>query len=180
MGVMKTEAQNLQKRERGRPLEIEWQESEIELKTLYNKEVHAGKRVRLHALWLLRKGKRLSEISDVLDVSYRTLQRWVRWYREGGLPEVLDRTNGRGGGQLSYLSDEQKSLLRAKVDEGAFRTGEEATEWIESQWGIRYKAGSIYSLFRQMGIKKKVPRRQSDKADPAEQDAWKKGGLPKP
>ncbi|MBI3950575.1 MAG: helix-turn-helix domain-containing protein [Acidobacteria bacterium] len=33
-------------------------------------------------------GKSLGEVTEVVGVGYRTVQRWVRWYRTGGLAEV--------------------------------------------------------------------------------------------
>ena len=78
----------------GRPLEIDWQESIEELEALYYQEKNGHKRVRLRAFLLLRAGDSLIEVSESEKVSYRTLKRWVAWYRTGGLQEVLSRTPG--------------------------------------------------------------------------------------
>ena len=76
-----------------------------------------------------------------------------------------------------HLTTEQQAELRAEADRGGFRTAREAQKWITNRWGVTYKRKGIYSLFRRMKITWKVPRRQSDKADPQAQEAWKKGGL---
>ena len=166
---------------RGRPLAIKWQHSEKELKDRFRQERQWRIRTRLHALWLLRKGKRMTEVSQVLDINYRTLQRWLALYGRGGLDEVVRRTvGGQRREQPGYLSAEQEEELRARADGGHFRTAQEAADWLEAQWGIRYRPGSIYSVFRRMGISKKVPRRQAEQADEGQQAAWKKGGLPVP
>jgi transposase len=160
---------------RGRPLEIEWQESAAELHRQYKAEKHLARRTRLHAFWQVREGKSLKEVSAMLGIAYRNLQRWVAWYRQGGLAEVLERTPGGGPGKPAFLTAEQLEKLRQAVDTGSFHTAKEVAAWIEQQWEVKYTPEGIYSLFRRMGIGKKVPRRQSEQADEAEQQAWKKG-----
>jgi ATP-binding cassette subfamily B protein len=80
----------------GRPLEIDWQESEEELRELHLQEQNAHRRERLRALLLLQSGNSLVEVSESENIGYRTLKRWVAWYRTGGLEEVLSRTPGSG------------------------------------------------------------------------------------
>lgn len=162
---------------RGRPLEVEWEEDAEELESLYRQERNPHRRTRLHALWLLRTGTSMGEVSHLVSVSYRTIQRWVGWYRAGGLQEVLGRIPGHGTpGGKSYLSIEQQTAVKAQADSGAFRTAQEAVQWIEEQWGVCYKYNGIYGLFRRLDLRKKVPRPQSEKANPEAQVAWKRGG----
>jgi transposase len=166
---------------RGRPFEIEWQESAEELFEAYRQEKNVHRRTRLQVLWQLRQGKSLGEVSKTTGMSYRTLQRWVSWYRSGGLAEVLNRTPGHAAhGRSGYLTPKQKEQVKAQADRGPFRTAREAAEWIEQQWGVRYKRGGIYGLFRHLKLMKKVPRPQSEKANPEAQEAWKKGGYMPP
>ncbi len=163
---------------RGRPFEIGWQESAEELFEAYRQEKDIHRRTRLQALWKLRQGRTLGEVSRIVGVSYRTLRRWVAWYRSGGLAEVLSRTPGhRARGGTSYLTPEQEAQVKAQADAGTFRTAQEAAKWIEQQWGVRYKYGGIYGLFRHLELRKKVPRPQAEKASPEAQAAWKKGGC---
>jgi transposase len=161
---------------RGRPLTITWEETADELYTRYRQEKNRHRRDRLQVLWLVRSGKPLTEASQVVGVPYSTAKRWLDWYRGAGLTQVLRRTPGHAAsGRGSYLTAERQALLRREADGGAFRTAREAQRWIEQQWGIGYSRKSIYSLFRRMKITWKVPRPQSDQADPDEQAAWKKG-----
>ena len=162
---------------RGRPFEVDWKEQAEELYAAYRQEKHVRRRTRLQALWQLREGKSMEEVSRWVGVSYRTLQRWVEWYRSGSLEEVLRRTPGHAAtGRKSYLSREREARLKAKADTGAFRTAQEAIEWMETQWGIRYRTKGVYGLFQRLDLRKKVPRPQSEKANPEAQEAWKKGG----
>ena len=78
----------------GRRLKVGWQESSEELKHRYQKEVHPQRRTRLQAFWQLHQGKRIRGVVDLTGASYRSVQQRIRWYRQGGLSEVLRRVVG--------------------------------------------------------------------------------------
>jgi hypothetical protein len=63
----------------GRKLEIDWQETALELKKRYRKEHHSERKTRLHAFWQLRLGKSLKDVAELVGIGYRTLQDWVAW-----------------------------------------------------------------------------------------------------
>jgi len=163
---------------RGRPFIIQWQESGAELLEKYRREKNVQRRTRLQALWQMRQGKSLGEVSPLVGASYRTLQRWIAWYREGGLARVLHRIPGHNspGGQ-GKLTPEQLAQVKERLDTGAFRTAQEMRTWIQQQWGVSYTKKGIYGVLRGLKARKKVPRPQSDRASPEAQDMWKKGGL---
>jgi hypothetical protein len=73
----------------GRPVTIAWQEEDtIEaLHEAYRTEATGEIRTRLQGLWLLRRGWTMRAVAPVVGVHYRTVQRWVGWYRHGGLAE---------------------------------------------------------------------------------------------
>lgn len=146
---------------RGRPLLIDWQESEGELLALYNGETQPARRLRLNAFCLLRMGKSLTTVSKQLDIKYRTLQRWVAWYRHGGLDEVLGRTTGgKRLFQAGYLTPAQGEELKKQAGKGRFASAGEVADWVQDQWGIVYQPGSIYSLLRCLGIRIKQASRE--------------------
>jgi DNA-binding response OmpR family regulator len=137
---------------REHPSIADWQESADELFEKYRYEKNVYRRTRLQALWQLRQGKSPGEVSELVGVSYRTLQRWIRWYREGGLDEVLRRIPGRTllpGGQ-SRLTAEQLAEAKEQLDAGTFRTAQEAREWIEARWGVTYTTKGTYSVLRRL------------------------------
>jgi transposase len=110
-------------------------------------------------------------------MSYRTIQNWIAWYRQGGLAEVLLRITGHGSqGVAPFLNERQQRALAAKAELGAFRTVWDAVAWVEARWGIRYTYKGMYALLKRHGFGPKVPRPQSEKANLAQQEQWKKGG----
>ena len=161
---------------RGKLLQIDWHESQEELYRLYKSEPHPQKRTRLQVLWLLRSNKTGQEAADACGVGARTVRRWVAWYRDGGLNCVLTRLNGQKGGDIPKLSEAQETELKQAINTGRFHTAQEIIEWVDEKWQVRYKPGAMYALLRRLNIRKKVPRRHADKADPEAQAAWKKGG----
>ena len=166
---------------RGRPFEVAWREEDTKeaLKGVYRRERDIELRTRLHGLWLLRTGRRLSSVAATVGVHYRTVQTWVGWYREGGLPNVVSHKMG-GRGQEPYLSDEAQEQVAEEVATGRFRTAGEIREWIAEQYGVTYKVGGIYSLMHRLRCAPKLPRPIHAKTDQEQQASWKKGGSTKP
>ena len=166
---------------RGRRFSVPWQEADTAevLKAGYLAE-HAGEiRSRLQALWLLRAGHSLAETTATLGVHYRTVQRWVGWYRRGGLALVRARRMG-GTGQTPFLTGEQQAEVAHEVGSGRFRTAAEIRDWIAERYQARYTVGGVYTLLARLRCGPKVPRPINPKTDPTEQEAWKKGGSALP
>ena len=155
---------------------MEWraEDTEERLQALYRAEKDGAVRSRLHGLWLLRTGRRLSEVAAVLGVHYRTVQQWAAWYRTGGVPAVTAPRAG-GYGQPARLSPEQQAEVAEQVATGRFRTAGEIRDWIAAEYGVEYKVGGVYELLERLRCRLKVPRPLHVKADPAEQERWKRG-----
>jgi len=51
----------------------------------------------------------------------------------------------------------------------------DAVGWIEERWGIRYSYHGLSALLKRHALHLKAPRPRSDKTDPQQQEAWKKG-----
>ena len=160
----------------GRPLVIAWAPADdaARLKALYQAERRADVRPRLHALWLLRTGRRIREVAAVLGVHERNIQRWVGWYRTGGLGEVMAHRR-QGKGQRPLLTADQQAQLRARAASGAFRTAAAARRWVQATFGVSDRAGGMYDLLGRLRIHPQVPRPRNPNADAAGQAAWQRG-----
>ena len=166
---------------RGRAFEVTWPEEDTSeaLKAAYQGERDIKLRTRLHGLWLLRSGWRLASVAAAVGVHYRTVQRWVGWYRDGGVEKVVSHKMG-GKGQEPFLSDEAQEQVAQEVGTGRFRTAGEIGDWIAEQYGVTYKIGGVYSLMRRLRCAPKIPRPVHAKTDQEQQASWKKGGSNKP
>jgi transposase len=166
---------------RGRPFQVDWrtEDTPAALKAAYQKEDEGAIRQRLHGLWRLRSGWRLGAVAAALGVHYRTVQRWVDWYRDGGVATVRARRMG-GHGQPAKLSAEAQAVVADTVATGRFRTAAEVGDWIAETYGVRYRPGGLAGLLARLRCAPKVPRPVHAKADLAAQERFKKGGLPTP
>jgi hypothetical protein len=63
----------------GQRVQIEWHETADQIQLFYRWERNPHRKIRLHALWQLRRGKRIQEVAESIGVSYRTIQYWVSW-----------------------------------------------------------------------------------------------------
>ena len=160
-----------------RKIAVAWaaEDSEAALHARYRAEAVIEVRTRLHALWLLRRGEPPAVVAAAVGVGLRSVHRWLQWYREGGLAAVCGRRKG-GPGKPSYLTPAQAEQVVAEAAQGVFATAQAVRDWIETQFGVVYTVGSMYTLLPRLGIRLKVPRPRHPQADPQAQTAWKKGG----
>jgi transposase len=163
----------------GRPLQITWRDTAEALGGAYRAERNPEVRPRLQALWLLRQGRSLSDTAAVVGAHYRTVQTWLRWYRQGGVREVRGHHQA-GQGRASWLTADQQEQLVAEAAKGTFFTAQEVQQWIAEHFAVHYRRSSLYGLLARLGCRLKVPRPYNPRSTPEDQAAWKKGGLPKP
>ena len=107
---------------RGRRFLVTWCEGDTAeaLKAAYQGERDLEFRTRLHGLWLLRCGWRLLGVAAALGAHYRTVQRWVAWYREGGVGNVLSHKMGGARGKRRSLLLKPKSRWQKRWKQDGF------------------------------------------------------------
>lgn len=166
---------------RGRKLTVEWgvADDAASLYARYRRERRADVRPRLHGLWLVRTGRTTRAVAEVLGVDERTVQRWLAWYRAGGLAPIEGRHAG-GQGAPSFLTAGRRAELADEVATGRFRAAAEIRRWVEERWGVSYTEGGMYALLKRLRCAPKVPRPIHEKADHLAQARWKKGGSRPP
>lgn len=160
-----------------KPVAVGWGETAEELEERYRAERAVGGRKRLQVLWRVRVGDAPAEAGHAAGVGTRTVERWLGWYRAGGLDEVLRRVPGHGTvGPARRLSAEQECILVAECAGGRFRTYDEARAWVAAEYGVAYRPSGFWTVLARLGVHPKVPRPVAEKADLAMQEAWKQGG----
>ncbi len=133
-----------------RRLQLEWNESKEELKRLYLKENDRQTRMRLQALWLVRKGQYIHDGAAAIGCHPRTVQDWVAWYRKGGRDDVLrHRTGGRG--HACRLSDAQVAELTQKAAEGQVQRVQEAVAWVNARYQVEDPWSGMDARFQRAG-----------------------------
>jgi transposase len=134
-------------------------------------------RTRLHALWLVRTGWPLGSVATAVGTHYRSVQRWIAWYRQGDVAAVRTRRMG-GVGQVARLSPVAQAELSDAVAQGQCRTARQIREWIATRHQVTSTLGGVYSLLERLHCGPKVPRPIHAKTDEAAQEAWKRGLPP--
>jgi transposase len=160
-----------------KPVAVVWAETADALEERYRAARGVERRKRLGALWRVRAGDRVAEAGRAAGVGGRTVERWLSWYRVGGLAEVLRRVPGHGAtGSASRLTAEQWATVVDRAGQGEFRTYDEARAWVREAFGVEYGYSGLHAALTRLGVQPKVPRPVAEKADPAAREAWQQGG----
>jgi transposase len=86
--------------------------------------------------------------------------RWVRAYRQGGIPRLLER---RYEGRREKLSEDDKQALVDGLRRGQWKTAKEIRSWLQRERGIELKLGGVYYWLKQLEARWKVPRKSHKK-----------------
>jgi transposase len=137
---------------------------------------HLFHRVKL--LRLLKSGEcsSLGEAAESLGYSWRQCQRWFATYRQEGLGELLvSRVGERGPSEL--VTDEAFEELEEAMKRGEIATVAQAHRFLLER-GVRYThPESVGGLLRRRKVKLKTGRPRHEKADPKEQEDFKKSSA---
>lgn len=136
-------------------------ESSEWLKERMNREGHALKRQRLHALYLIasRQAKTRTAIGQVLGVSRFTVGEWLALYEAGGVKGLLE-VRTPPGKRPTLNADQQARLHEALADPQGFASYKEVQAWIARELGVEMRYDAVRKLVRyRLGAKLKIPRR---------------------
>jgi transposase len=120
----------------------------------------------------------VSQIADILQVSPRSIFRWVTKFKEHGIAGLQDQPKGH---MKAKLNDAQKARIKAWLIAGTDASGERI-HWtlntlkreIEKEFAVTVGTTPLWNHLRRMGLVLKKPRPMHDKADPESQEAFKK------
>jgi putative transposase len=138
---------------------------------------HLFQRVRMIRLLKSEDCSNLGEAAEALGYSWRQCQRWFASYQEGGIEELLkSRVSERGRQEL--VTPEALEDLEEAMKRGEIATIGQADEFLRERHGIEYAhPDGVGQLLRRRRVKLKTGRPRHDKADPNEQEAFKKTSL---
>lgn len=145
----------------------------------YRRESNPLVKTRLHARWLLRQDRTIQEVVTLVGVAYRSLPRWLAWYRQEGLATVCPHS-GRSPGRERWLSPAQEDALCAHLAEGGTFTAADVQTYLATTDGVTDTPGSIDTVLARLHGRPQMPRPHTPQSTDAEQAAWKKGGAAVP
>jgi transposase len=151
------------------------QESEEDLTSLEQRLRGQKTADRVRMLRLLKSGavKSLKDCAPLVGYSVTQLTRWWECYRAEGLAGALKQQ--KPVGKASRLTPEAWAGLLQAMRTGHIATMQDARDYLEREWGIRYKNGkSLWWLFKKHRVKWKTGRRRHKKANTEQQATFKK------
>lgn len=152
-----------------------------ELEQRYRRAKDPVARSHWHILWLLASGLPTAEVARLSRYSVNWVREIARRYREAGPAGVGDRRHGNPGA-APLLERAQQEQLRAALGgpapDGGIWTGRGVAAWIGAAIGRPVDPARGWEGMRRLGFTPQRPRPRETRADPAAQDAFKKGGSP--
>ena len=140
----------------------------------YHRYSHLFQRVRMLRLLKSEECRNLGEAAQALSYSWRQCQRWFKSYQQGGIEELLKSRVGERGRQ-ELVTPEAFEDLKEAMKRGEIATIGQADEFLRERHGIEYAhPDGVGQLLRRRKVKLKTGRPRHEKADPQEQEAFKK------
>ncbi|MCZ7584976.1 MAG: IS630 family transposase [Deltaproteobacteria bacterium] len=134
---------------------------------------------RLHGLLLVCAGRSTYEVAELFGHSPRTVQYWIRRFEESGLAGLEDHERP---GRPRALDDKTMKALGRDLRRDPRALGYEQNLWdgkllshhLQARYGVALGVRQCQRLFSRLGFRRRKPRPQIAKADPAAQKAFKK------
>jgi len=147
------------------------------------RDFRALERRRFEALKLLKQGYNQSEVSRRVKACSQTVSRWARTVAEEG--ETALKAAGRAG-RKPLLDNQQREQLIARLLQGPERLGYETPLWtcnrvghlIQEEFGVRYHAGHVWKILRQLKWSPQRPVGRALERDEEAIDHWKRKTWP--
>jgi transposase len=148
-----------------------------ELKIIMSQQRTVTNRQKVQALYLLKSGlsQSITDVAELVGVHRITVQRWFKQYSEGGLSSLLKL--GQSTGRPRAISSEIIAGISTKINSESceFKSYKEIAKWVEENYQVSVKYQTLHKQIRyRMKAKLKVPRRLSNKKDPAAAIEFKK------
>jgi len=133
--------------------------------------------VRREAFALHTQGLSPAQISQALDRSTRTVQRWLAEARQQGIEALAAKPHH---GAKPKLSRQQREGLRKQLLKGAEAHGFSTDLWtatrvqqvILQRYGVEYHVNYVPELLKNLGFSRQKPVRKARERDEAEIDRW--------
>lgn len=134
-------------------------------------------RIRRKAIELHEQGMEFSEVALAVDRSVRSVQAWVKQFREQGASALQAKPHP---GRVPLLSAVQREDLRQRLIAGArasrwttdLWTAPRVRELIRKQYRVTYHVRYVPQVLRALGFSCQKPQRPARQRDPAAVQRW--------
>ena len=144
---------------------------------MMKKERQGRNRMRLLAMHHLQSGKSFKEISTIVKSHYKTVQSWLRRFRNDGFEGLFE---SQRSGAPRKLNATQESAIFEKINElssnktGGYITGKELHNMLTEKHGAKCGVKTVYNTMHRLGFSWITSRSMHPKSNKETQDAYKK------
>jgi transposase len=124
---------------------------------------------RIKTILMLNNGFTYLQISEILLIDERTINRYKKLYLNQGVDGLI-ADNYQGG--FMKMTDEQISRLKEKIESIPFATAAEVCEFVWKEFGIRYTAQGMVKTLHRLGYSYKKTCPIPGKHDRGKQEAF--------
>ncbi len=125
---------------------------------LYYQNQQSYLRARLLAIKFLAEGKTRTDVSQLVNCTYKTLTSWIDKYLEGGLEKLTEPIKHQAPQRLNPAQKQQfKQMLLQQTpnDYGIDRnlwTAKIMIQIIEQKWKVKLKSSRIYEIIQELNL----------------------------
>lgn len=128
---------------------------------------------RIIAMRLIAEGLNHNRVAEILNVSYRSINRWAHDCEDGGLKGLKPDFSGGKKSQLTPLKRVGfRHCLREKSKDGL--TMMEAKGILENNFGINFSLGHVCKIVRDLGFNYGSPQPRFEEAEENCEETLKK------
>ena len=149
------------------------------------KETQEEKRRTAISLW--KKSVPTSEISEILDVSIRSVQLWVAKYKKCGLKGLKGKPRGNKEGAGRTLTKDQESRIKRLITDNypdqlkldyVLWTRKAVMELIETEYGISMPIRTVGEYLKRWGMTPQKPQKRAYEQRAPEVKKWLEEDYP--
>ena len=160
-----------------RPLKLPERFHEHDFLLKSKKESNGRNRIRLLAMHHVQSGESLKEIGPLVGVHWKTVQSWLRRFREEGFSGLFESPRSGApkkitGKAAEWLSKKIHTLSTAKT--GGSMTGKELLELLFQKYSISCSLKTVYNKLHELNYSWITCRSMHPKSDKAVQADYKK------
>ena len=140
-------------------------------------ESHGRNRIRLLAMHHIQLGKSFKTISEIVKSHWKTVQSWLRRFRNNGFEELFE---SQRSGAPRKLNAKQESVIFDKINElsasktGGYITGKELHNMLIEQYNAKCALKTVYNTMHRLCFSWITSRSMHPKSNKEIQDAYKK------
>ena len=141
------------------------------------KEKNSKNRIRLIAMANIKEGKSLQQISESLKVHWKTIQTWLRNFRNFGIKHLYTKTTRTKPNKLSKQAEKWITdflTMLSSSETGGYITGKQLQIIVNSEFSVNCCLRTIYNLLHRLNFSWISSRSKHPKSNVEIQELYKK------